>query len=1103
MAAGGVAPPPPPTSPRWRRTATLLPSTEGRKMAGGTEPRPAPELEQVVEALELLLRPPAGPGERDGGAEPGPEGALRPETLRSNAAALEERLRRAPGWAALRGLRHAVLSRAPALAAGAADEAEPGWATACGLLALLLCLKERLTALAAIPAAARGVGAAPPPSADTLSVAQGRSVGRALRAAVGLGLVPYLPPGVGQRPGLPAPCPLPPATRGARLHTATAALAELAEHPALGGPLLARHLGLLLAGLCLLGHGPAAHSQGVSEAEQMRCRETLQQVLDRVYQPLAVRELLVLQGRPKQSPPSPGEETKPSLVRAPAWLRRLCGQLLSERLMRPNGVQAVVRGIMEGTGAGGAGAEAAAVDWRKCDMVAKILASCPQQCLSLEDYYQLVCPQILDLLHIQDKLTARQFQRVATTTLLTMAKEHPQLAEKHLLQPLLAPLLRCSETAELAVEDLSAGTVLVTEAELGSCVEDVLKVYVVGNDSSSLVLGSLQSVLGVVFSLYSFAKQNVSYLRSPCQEILLWFLEKSEREASLAVLEGFAGLNSSVCALHPRCQFRVGSEGGATIAVEETISDEDEALYQKVSSEQCRVENLVELLSHCQKSGLAGDFFIQCLKALTYVAAEDEEASNLAAVPGGSLLELEQYHTAQRRKLLVLQLVATLCESVSDTIFTDIVQVEEFVAATLQRACVSPAQGPGAAAETQTLAMAMGLVAAMLGGAVQLQSGDFAVLKRLVPLLEELSRTYPEPLTQELATDLRIAICTHGAFSPETVGAAADSVLGKKTGMGAQHPAGTPSGAPSPGGGRAPPRHSLSAPRERSEEQNVSHEPGTVGPTPSPCANSPAPAGLQELLVSAYDPQPPSRAAALRCLASLITQRDPEALQLQEKLLQVFLENMQHEDAFVYLSAIQGVALLSSEYPEKILPVLLARYGCPVQGTEDTVATVTRMKLGEVLMRVTWALGDMVFKHREPLIQAFLRGARDPDSTLRASSLSNLGELCQRLGFQLGSIVQEVTSCLTAIAKTDPEAEVRRAAVHVVVLLLRGLSDKATEVLQDVLRDLYRLLKHVVVAEPDGATVLHAQLALEELDTVMRRVLFPPQTLEKKIVVLP
>ncbi|NWV27956.1 TNG6 protein, partial [Origma solitaria] len=800
---------------------------------------------------------------------------------------------------------------------------------------------------------------------------------------------------------------------------------------------------------------------------------------------------------------------------APAWLRRLCGHLLSERLLRPSGVQAVVRGVLEGTdgewGAlGGAGTETAALDWRKCDAVGKILAACPQQCLSLEDYYRQVCPQILDLLHIQDKVAARQFQRVATTTLLTMAREQPELAERHLLQPLLAPLRRCSEAAELALEDLAAGTVLVPEAELGSCVEDVLKVYVVGNDSSSLLLGSLQSVLGVVFSLYSFAKQNVSYLRSPCQEILLWFLEKAEREQSLAVLEGLAGLSSRVPTLHPRCQLRVGSEGGAAVEVEGTISDEDEALYQKISSEQCHVASLVELLSHCQKSGLAGDFFIHCLQELTQVAAEDDVAPNPAGEPGGSLLELEQYQARQGRKLLVLQLVAALCEGVSDTVFTDIVQVEEFVAAVLHRACVHPAQGPGAAAEAQTLAMAMGLVAAVLGGAVQLQSSDFVVLKRLVPLLEELSRTYPEPLTQELASDLRIAICTHGACSPGTVGAAADGVLGRRPGTGAQSPAGVPGTAPGTAPGRAPsspsPRRRHDSPsvhREKSEEQSTSHEPSATGPSPAPCADSLAPAGLQELLVSAYDPQPPGRAAALRRLASLVTQGDPEALRLQEKLLQVFLENVQHEDAFVYLSAIQGVALLSSEYPEQILPVLLARYECPAQGTEDATAAVTRMKLGEVLMRVTRALGDMVFQHREPLIRAFLRGARDPDSALRASSLSNLGELCQHLGFQLGSIVQEVTGCVTAIARTDPEAEVRRAAVHVVVLLLRGLSEKVTEVLRDVLRDLYRLLKHVVTAERDGATVLHAQLALEELDDAMRRVLFPPQTLEKKIVVLP
>ncbi|MGH0120076.1 UNVERIFIED_CONTAM: hypothetical protein FKN15_062766 [Acipenser sinensis] len=47
---------------------------------------------------------------------------------------------------------------------------------------------------------------------------------------------------------------------------------------------------------------------------------------------------------------------------------------------------------------------------------------------------------VLDLLHIRVRLTAQQFQRVATTTVLTLVQEQPELAEKYLLAPLLSPL---------------------------------------------------------------------------------------------------------------------------------------------------------------------------------------------------------------------------------------------------------------------------------------------------------------------------------------------------------------------------------------------------------------------------------------------------------------------------------------------------------------------------------------------------------------------------------------------------------------------------------------------------------------------------------------
>ncbi|XP_019791179.1 hyaluronan synthase 3 isoform X7 [Tursiops truncatus] len=342
--------------------------------------------------------------------------------------------------------------------------------------------------------------------------------------------------------------------------------------------------------------------------------------------------------------------------------------------------------------------------------------------------------------------------------------------------------------------------------------------------------------------------------------------------------------------------------------------------------------------------------------------------------------------------------------------------------------------------------MSMGLVAVMLGGAIQLKSSEFAILKQLLPLLEKVSNTYPDPVIQELAVDLRITISTHGAFSTEAVSVAAQSTLNKKD----------------PGGKREEQQqtsherysnvsyHHLEQQRSHCTSNQTSLTPNAPlipqevrepSITTNQKSGSITTEQLQEALLSAYDPQIPARAAALRTLSRWIEQREPKALEMQEKLLKIFLENLEHEDTFIYLSAIQGVALLSDVYPEKILPGLLAQY----DGGKDKHTLETRMKVGEILMRIVRALGDMVSEYREPLIHTFLRGARDPDSAHRASSLSNLGELCQRLDFMLGSVVHEVTTCLIAVAKTDHEVQVRRAAVHVIVLLLRGLSQKATE----------------------------------------------------------
>ncbi|XP_073911861.1 transport and Golgi organization protein 6 homolog isoform X3 [Castor canadensis] len=985
-------------------------------------------LDQILEALKLLL----SPGGSGSSSLQNTKHNVLLATLKSNLSALEDKFLKDAQWKKLKLIRDEIAEEAE----WPQNSVDITWSFTSQTLLLLLCLKETMIRLAADfhpgKPNPRTPEVAPALSPDTLSISQQKTVQSVLQFVVTLGVCPYLVPGVGvplrSRTEFGAvvhdvvwPDAAPHATR--RLYTSCMVLLNVARHASLGSLIFCRHFGDIAAGLCQLGFCPTKRKpptpveEVLTEEERTLARGALRDLLDQVYQPLAVRELLILQGGP---------------------------------------------------------------------------------------------PQILDLFHFQDKLTARQFQRVATTTFITISREHPQLAAKYLLQPVLAPLHRCLNTTEIPESDMVPGAILVTEEELNRCVEDVFKVYVVGNEPLTVLLDSLIPVLRVLFSLYCFTKQSVSHLRSFCQEILLWILGKLERKKAIASLEGFAGLDKTVPSLHPQCQFRAATQGGIMIAIKEAtnVEDEDEALYQKVSLEQSQVEHLGDLLSHCQECGLAGDFFIFCLKELTHLAVENEADLKPKPFSSTSLLELEQHQAllveGQEQKLLVLQLLAVLCERMSEQIFTNITQVVDFVAATLQRACASLAHEAESTVESQTLSMSMGLVAVMLGGAVQLKSSDFTVLKQLLPLLEKVSSTYPDPVIQELAADLRITISTHGAFATEAVSVAAQSTLHRKD-----------------------PEEKIEEQQQTSHdtlmevprshlEQQQSHEKssqtGQESNTPSipkrvsePSITTNQKSGsvtteqLQEVLLSVYDPQIPTRAAALRTLSHWIEQREAKALEKQEKLLQIFLENLEHEDTFVYLSAIQGVALLSDVYPEKILVDLLAQY----DSGKDKRTPETRMKVGEVLMRIVRALGDMVSKYREPLIHTFLRGARDPDGVHRASSLVNLGELCQRLDFLLGPVVHEVTACLIAVAKTDPEVQVRRAAIHVIVLLLRGLSQKATEVLKDVLKDLYHLLKHVVRLEPDDVARLHAQLALEELDEIMRNFLFPPQKLEKKIVVLP
>jgi len=134
-----------------------------------------------------------------------------------------------------------------------------------------------------------------------------------------------------------------------------------------------------------------------------------------------------------------------TLERSPAWLRRICGRLLSDIVIKPKGVQYVLKGLLH-SAAEGSNAVANA-DWKRCESVAKVIAHCPRHSLSVDQYYKAVGAQLLELLRCTDKKLIGQYVRVTSCTLVVMLQQNEALALKQVIQPLLHPLLRCTHHA--------------------------------------------------------------------------------------------------------------------------------------------------------------------------------------------------------------------------------------------------------------------------------------------------------------------------------------------------------------------------------------------------------------------------------------------------------------------------------------------------------------------------------------------------------------------------------------------------------------------------------------------------------------------------------
>ena len=74
------------------------------------------------------------------------------------------------------------------------------------------------------------------------------------------------------------------------------------------------------------------------------------------------------------------------------------------------------------------------------------------------------------------------------------------------------------------------------------------------------------------------------------------------------------------------------------------------------------------------------------------------------------------------------------------------------------------------------------------------------------------------------------------------------------------------------------------------------------------------------------DPLLPVRGHAMIQLALLLHQRDPKAVQATDTLLKIFLEQLSHDDSYIYLAAIQGLVSLADVRADMVMPRLACEF---------------------------------------------------------------------------------------------------------------------------------------------------------------------------------
>merc|ERR1719270_1496875 len=837
----------------------------------------------------------------------------------------------------------------------------------------------------------------------------------------------------------------------------TESLLELAKYKQFNTLIITKQLGDILACLIQIAHAPLAKPKDETEEtekkdievkeenfimtvdlyerlsqDQARFQTELNNILDKSYQPMVVKFLLMLLGN---------RDDKKG-IKPPKWFMKSVQVMLSSRLMIENGVMNVVRGVLD------LGGEGDSFDWTKVNMVADVLGNPPKysKYAETELYFSKICPQLLELM----KSDESKISMIACASIKTVADRSLILGRRYLLDPMFEPFLKLSESYEAALT--------VTEQELDDGIKNLLKVFVLANDPTMMFVTHLEPIILVLFSLHMSITFGVSHLKDPVKQLIDRYLKYSDKATSLKILRSLAldevpeTPQNRVKILQKDVMFSAGDDGGVQVIKK---TDSGQSFYVTDDEKAIVIQGLLEDM---KDPTLTSQFFLCLMEDLTMMVEDNKDGFDVelpTAAAGEDvekqILDLEDHLDTimhrMRKNLMILRMLSLLSEdkSIEENLFKESDKMIQFVSVSIKRAAANVRKGVVHSNQLHQLILAQKVVI-----------DEIKNLKEATAKIQQESTKMKEKV-EEMK---QIKVNEENKMMDER-----KEQLKQK---------------------------SQELKKQKEQRKNKIHE----------FKNK-----YEEALFHVGDPLLPVQGHGLIQLTRLLEDNDRDTLENIDKVRLLFQSNLTDEDTYIYLSSISGLVACARHRPEMVLDTLTKEFSMVQsrivkveEGAEDDMMAV-RTKVGEALVKITRDLGELTPKYKNLLLNSFFSAANDPDHLVRASSLSNMGEVCKNLRFSLGAITGEVLQHLSACSR-DVSGEVRAAAVMVLTMMLQGLGRDVVTVLQGTIRDIYRELKLLSNMEKEDVVLAHVSLALQEIDNIVREMFTPDNRIEKKIVVL-